>query len=234
MNRLLNRANSILIVAALAAVFAAASQAQSSSSTPAPAPAPDAAEQTKQPAQPANGTYISSDPLANVKYNNRYDLYVGLASGHIHAGPNLREGADLGGLDLSGSYWLTKRLGIEGSGRAYLGTSATTPAAGGPPYNESGVFVAQYMFLAGPEFLGPHNKHIALVGHALVGGAYGDFNKELGRGGSTTGPTGVAGFYDNQVALGGAFGGHIDLNRSPSWVFRITPSLLYTSPSPRD
>jgi hypothetical protein len=229
-NRLLNRANSFLIVAALAAVFAAASQAQSSSSTPAPAPAPapEAAAQTK-PTQPANGTYISSDPLANVRYDNKWDVSVGLASGHIHAGPNIREGADLGGLDLSGSYWLTKRLGIEGSGRAYLGTSGTPPAAGGPPYNESGVFVAQYMFLAGPEYLGPHNKHAAVVLHALVGGAYGDFNKELGRGGSTTGPTGVAGFYDNQVSLGGAIGGHIDLNRSPSWVFRITPDALLTA-----
>ncbi len=223
----MNRANSTLIVAALAAVFAAASQAQSSS-TSTPAPPPEATTPAQQPAQPANGVYISSDPLANVRYDNKYDVSVGLASGHIHAGPNLREGADLGGLDVSGSYWLTKRLGLEGSGRAYLGTSGTTPAAAGPPYNESGVFVAQYMFLAGPEFLGPHNKHIALIGHALVGGAYGDFNKELGRGGSKTGPTGVAAFYDNQVALGGAFGGHIDLNRSPRWVFRITPDALLT------
>ena len=35
-------------------------------------------------------------------------------------------------------------------------------------------------------------------------------------------------FYDNQVALGGAIGGHIDLNRSPRWVFRITPDALLT------
>jgi hypothetical protein len=232
-NRLLNRANSILIVAALAAVFAAASQAQSSSSStpapaPAPVPAPADAAQTQKPAPPPNGTYISSDPLSGVRYDNKWDVSVGLASGHIHAGPNIREGADLGGLDVSGSYWLTRRLGIEASGRAYLGTSGTTPAAGGPPYNESGVFVAQYMFLAGPEYLGPHNKHAAIVLHALAGGAYGQFNKELGRGGSTTGPTGVAGFYDNQVSLGGAFGGHIDLNRSPRWVFRITPDALLT------
>ncbi len=230
-NRLLNPATRTLLVAALAAVFAAASQAQSSS-TSTPAPAPDASAQGAQsgqrPAEPANGTYISSDPLAGVRYDNKWDVSVGLASGHIHAGPNLREGADLGGLDVSGSYWLTKRLGVEASGRAYLGTSGTTPAAAGPPYNESGVFVAQYMFLAGPEFLGPHNKHVALIGHALVGGAYGDFNKEIGRAGSTTGPTGVAAFYDNQVALGGAFGGHIDLNRSPRWVFRITPDALLT------
>jgi hypothetical protein len=60
----------------------------------------------------------------------------------------------------------------------------------------------------------------------LVGGAYGDFNSDLR--GNTPGPTGPAGFYDNQVGLGGAFGGHIDLNRSPNWVFRVTPDALLT------
>jgi len=232
----LNRATRTMIVAATAAVLTAALQAQttpqSSSSSSQAQPQSESQSQPKtqsqQPAISTNGTYIAIDPLAGVKYDNRWDVSVGLASGHIHAGPNLREGADLGGLDLSGSYWLTKRLGLEGSGRAYLGTSGTTPAAAGPPYNESGVFVAQYMFLAGPEYLGPHNKHAAVVLHALFGGAYGQFNKELGRGGSTTGPTGVAGFYDNQVALGGAIGGHLDLNRSAHWVFRISPDALLT------
>ena len=228
----MNRATRTMIVAATAAVFAAALQAQttpqSSSSSQAPQPQSQSQSQSQQPATNANGTYIAIDPLAGVRYDNRWDVSIGLASGHIHAGPNLREGADLGGLDLSGSYWLTKRWGLEGSGRAYLGTSGTTPAAAGPPYNESGGFVAQYMFLAGPEYLGPHNKHAAVIFHALFGGAYGQFNKEIGRGGSTTGPTGVAGFYDNQVALGGAIGGHIDLNRSAHWVFRITPDALLT------
>ena len=226
--RLLNPATRTLIVAAFAVVFTSAVHGQSGQ-------APTGQTQTDQSqtsptstAQPGNGTYVSSDPLAGVKYDNRWDVSVGLASGHIHAGPNLREGADLGGLDVSGSYWLTKHWGVEGSGRAYLGTSGTLPAAEAQPYKESGVFVAQYMFLAGPEYLWLHNKHAAVTFHGLVGGAYGDFNKEIGRAGSTTGPTGIAGFYDNQVALGGAFGGHIDLNRSPRWVFRITPDALLT------
>jgi hypothetical protein len=220
----LNSATRTLIVAACAAVFTAAVYGQTDQAqTPA-----QTGTQTPASPQTANGTYISSDPLAGVKYDNRWDVSVGMAYGHIHAGPTLREGANLGGLDVSGSYWLTKRWGVEGSGRAYLGTSGTTPAAAAAPYHETGVFVSQYMFLAGPEYLGPHNKHGAIILHALLGGAYGDFNKELGRGGSTTGPTGVAAFYDNQVALGGAIGGHIDLNRSPRWVFRITPDALLT------
>jgi hypothetical protein len=213
----LNSATRTLIVAALAAVSTAVLHGQT-----------ETAAQTAAQARPqsANGTYISSDPLAGVKYDNRWDVSVGMAYGHIHAGPNIREGANLGGLDLSGSYWLTKRWGIEGSGRGYLGSSGTTPAAAA--IGESGAFVGQYMFLGGAEYLGPHNKHAAIILHALGGGVYGDFNKELGRLGSTTGPTGIAGFYDNQMTYGGAFGGHIDLNRSAHWVFRVTPDVLLT------
>ena len=118
----MNLATRKLIVAVSAAVFAATVQAQ----TPSPAPAssqapaqapPQAPAQVQTQTQPtnANGSYIAIDPLAGVKYDNRWDVSVGLASGHIHAGPNLREGADLGGLDISGSYWLTKHFGLEAS-----------------------------------------------------------------------------------------------------------------------
>jgi hypothetical protein len=215
----LNLATRTLLAAACAAFsLSACGQAQNAQQPTQP---------PSQQSQPGNGTYVSSDPLAGVRYDNRWDLSVGLAYGHIHAGPTIREGANLGGLDVSGSYWLTKRWGIEGSGRGYLGTSGTTPAAS--VLGESGVFVSQYMFLGGAEYLGPHNKHIAVIPHALVGGAYGDFNRDLGRLGSATGPTGPAGFYDNQLAFAGAFGGHIDLNRSPQWVFRVTPDALLTT-----
>jgi hypothetical protein len=215
----LNRATRSLIVAALAAVLATISQAQTSSSSQSQAAPPT----QPQPTVSTNGTYISSDPLANVKYDNRWDVSLGMAYAHIHAGPNLREGANLGGIDLSGTYWLTKRWGVEGSGRGYLGTSGTAPNSD----NLSGLFVSQYMFMAGPEYLGPHNKHGAIILHALVGGAYGDFNTDLRN--NKVGPSGPAAFYDNQVAMGGAFGGHIDLNRSPNWVFRVTPDALLTT-----
>jgi hypothetical protein len=227
-----------LLVAALATAFAATLQAQ------APAPSQSTSSQSSSSssssgpavqanAQPTNvnGSYIAIDPLAGVKYDNRWDVSVGLASGHIHAGPNLREGADLGGLDISGSYWLSKHWGLEASGRGYLGTSGTTPAAA--EIGESGVFVAQYMFLGGVEYLGPHNKHAAIIPHALIGGAYADFNKEIDKtplipGQPVQGPGSPSGFYNNQFALGGAFGAHLDLNRSAHWVFRITPDALLT------
>lgn len=163
--------------------------------------------------------YIVVDPLALVRYDNRYDVSLGMAYDHIKAGPNLLQGSNLGGLNLSGSYWLAKHWAVEGTGRAYLGTSGAAPNI----YSISGPFVAQYLFAAGPEWLGPHNKHGALIAHALFGGAKGVFEKDL-RGQKPY----VVGFYNDQVAPAAIIGGHIDLNRSARWVFRVTPDAVIT------
>jgi hypothetical protein len=166
-----------------------------------------------------NGTYIAIDPLANVRYDNRYDVSLGMAYDHMKAGPTLLEGSNLGGLDLSASYWFAKHWAVEGSGRGYVGTSGAAPNK----VDINGPFVSQYLFVAGPEWLGPHNKHGALIAHALVGGAYGHFEQDL-RGSSPA----VVGFYNNQIAPGAIIGGHIDLNRTPNWAFRITPDAVIT------
>lgn len=167
-----------------------------------------------------NGTYIATDPLANVHYDNRWDISLGAAYGHIKAGPPpLLQGANLGGLDLSASYWFSKRWAVEGTGRGYLGTSGAAPN----DVQIDGPFVSQYMFAAGPEWLGPHNKHGAFIAHALFGGSYGNFQQDL-RGNSPS----VVGFFNNQLVPAAIIGGHIDLNRTPQLVFRITPDALYT------
>ena len=175
--------------------------------------------QDQRTTAPASPTYVSTNPLAGVRYDNRYDLSVGMAYDHMKAGPTLLQGSNLGGLDVSGSYWFSRHWAVEGSGRGYLGTSGTAPN----PYGISGPFVSQYFFVGGPEWLGPHNEHGALIAHALFGGAYGDFEKELqGR------PPSVVDFYSNQVSPAAIIGGHIDLNRTPRWVFRITPDAVMT------
>jgi hypothetical protein len=205
---------------ALCACTGAPMQAQSTSSssqsqpTQAPtAPNPDA--QT-----PQYGVYMPTDPLAKVRYDNRYDLSLGMAYDHMKAGPTLLQGSNLGGLDLSGSYWLTRKWGLQGSGRAYVGTSGAAPNA---PNNIKGPMVKQYFFVAGPEWLGPHNKHGAILAHLLVGGVYGNFEKDLlGQ------PASKFDFYYNQVAPAAIIGGHFDLNRSEHWVFRITPDAVMT------
>jgi hypothetical protein len=171
-----------------------------------------------------SGVYISSDPLANVRYDNRFDVSVGLAYDHMKAGPTLLQGSNLGGLDLSGTYWFSKHWGVEGSGRYYLGTSGTAPnsanSAGGAI---QGAFVSEFFATGGPEWLGPHNKHGAISAHALFGGVYGNFQQDL----LGQSPSVVA-FYNNQLAPAAIVGGHIDLNRSPRWVFRVTPDAVMT------
>jgi hypothetical protein len=166
-----------------------------------------------------NGTYIATDPLANVRYDNRFDLSLGMAYDHMKAGPNLLQGSNLGGIDLSASYWFSKHWAVEGSGRPYLGTSGAAPNT----VSINGPFVSEYFFTGGPEWLGPHNKHGALIAHLLVGGVYGNFQQDL-RGNSPA----VVGFYNNQIAPAAIIGGHMDLNRSAHWVFRITPDAVLT------
>lgn len=182
--------------------------------------------QGSTPQSPGNGAYVSIDPLANVHYDERYDASLGLAYDHLKAGPTLLQGSNLGGLDLSGSYWLTRHWAIEGSGRAYVGTSGAAPNSfvrNGRTESIQGPFVSQYLFVAGPEYLGPHNKHGALIAHAMFGGAYGKFEQDL-RGQ----PPSLVAFYNDQVAPAAILGGHFDLNRSAHWVFRVTPDAVIT------
>jgi hypothetical protein len=177
------------------------------------------AAQTTSAQTTGNGTYVVVDPLAGVRYDNRYDISVGLAYDHVKAGPTLLQGSNLGGLDISGSYWFSKHWAIEATGRPYVGTSG----AGVNSVGIQGPFISQYIFAGGAEWLGPHNKHGALIAHALVGGAYGDFEHDL-LGYSPA----LFDFYNNQIAPAAIIGGHMDLNRSPHWVFRITPDAIMT------
>ena len=85
----------------------------------------------------------------------------------------------------------------------------------------SGAMVKEYFFVGGAEWLGPHNEHGALIAHAMFGGVYGNFQKDLlGQ------PPAKFDFYNNQIAPAAIIGGHIDLNRSEHWVFRITPDAI--------
>ncbi|HEY6847714.1 MAG TPA: hypothetical protein VI320_16135 [Terracidiphilus sp.] len=191
-------------------------------------PHAQAQDQTQTPTQSTAGqpggigSYTVVDPLAGVRYDNRFDVSLGLAYDHMKAGPTLLQGSNLGGLDAMGSYWFSKHWGVEGSLRAYYGTSGAGPNTI-QPGGIMGPVVSQYFFTAGPEWLGPHNKHGALIAHVLVGGVYGDFQQDL-LGKSPM----LVDFYNNQLAPAAIIGGHMDLNRSPRWVFRITPDAVLT------
>jgi hypothetical protein len=79
------------------------------------------------------------------------------------------------------------------------------------------------MFLVGPEYRLKANEHAAMMLHAFVGGAYGDFTQGL-----NGVPPQSVGLFANQFTVAGAFGGSIDLNRSPRLVFRIAPDATMT------
>lgn len=206
---------SALFVAAALTVCAAtaSSQTSSSSQTPDQVAAPPA-QTTGQ------GTYIAINPLAGVRYDNKWAVSGAFAYQHIKAGPNVLQGANLGGFDVSGSRFLSNRWRLEGSVRGFYGTSGIGNVN---PVNQKGPFISEYLFTAGPEFLGPHNAHGAIYLHALAGGAYGNFEGGL-HGQNAQG----AGFYNNQIAPAAIVGGHIDLNRSARWVFRMTPDAVMT------
>ncbi len=194
-------------------------QSSSSQSQPTQAPSPQGPD-----AQNSNyGVYVQVDPLAKVRYDNRYDVSLGMSYDHMKAGPSLLQGANLGGLDASGSYWLTRHWGLIASGRGYVGTSGAAPNNVPTGGFIRGPMVKQYFFVGGVQALGPHNKHGAILAHAMFGGVYGNFQKDL-----LGLPPANFDFYYNQIAPAAIVGGSFDLNRSEHWVFRVTPDAVMT------
>jgi hypothetical protein len=164
---------------------------------------------------PPNPQLPAPAPLAGVRYDYPWEVYGGFAYSHFDAGPKLLQGANLGGFDARIVREFGTRWGVGANVRGYYGTTGVSPNCGsctgsGPNAGPiTGPFVSEHMFLAGPEYRLKANEHAAMMLHAFVGGAYGNFESGL-----------------NGVA--GAFGGSIDLNRSPRLVFRIAPDATMT------
>jgi hypothetical protein len=162
----------------------------------------------------------ANDTLAGVDYNYRYEVYGGFSYTHFNAWPNLLQGANLGGFSADGARFFTKKWAAAASVRGYYGTSGVVPN----DEHIQGPFVAQYMFMGGPEYRALSNKHASLTLHALFGGAYGQFDSDI-----APDTPAQLGLFSNQLAFGGAFGGAIDLNRSPRLAFRIQPEGTLTN-----
>ncbi|TCK75416.1 hypothetical protein C7378_0399 [Acidipila rosea] len=160
-----------------------------------------------------------NDTLNDVKYDYRWELYGGVAYSHFDAGPQLLQGANLGGFNVQASRFLTHRWAAMADVRGYYGTSGAQPN----PYGIIGPFVSEHMFLVGPQYRGPSNQHVSMTLHALFGGAYGDFQRALYDQNNHPVPPLAVGFFSNQLTWGSAIGGSIDLNRSPRLSFRISP-----------
>ena len=123
-------------------------------------PGPEASRAAAQPPTAGNGTYIAIDPLANVRYDNRLRRFAGHGlrphEGRAHPAAGVQPRRPRSHRLL----WFSKHWAVEGTGRGYVGTSGAAPNA---PDDIKGPFVSEYFFAAGPEWLGPHNKHGALL-----------------------------------------------------------------------
>ncbi|HEY1809380.1 MAG TPA: hypothetical protein VGG42_12505 [Acidobacteriaceae bacterium] len=179
---------------------------------------------------PPNPQLPPPAPLSEVRYNFPWEIYGGFAYSHFDAGPSLLQGANLGGFDARAIREFSPRWGAGVNVRGYYGTSGTTPNCGGCTGSGpnagpiTGPFVSEHMFLGGPEFRALSNEHASMMLHAFMGGAYGYFT-----GGLNGVPPESVGFFPNQWTWAGAFGGSIDLNRSPRLVFRIAPDATLTN-----
>lgn len=165
-----------------------------------------------------------NNALANVRYDYRWEIYGGFAYSHFNAGPDLVQGANLGGFDAQAARFFTPRWAVAANARGYYGTSGAAPNI----FGIHGPFVSEHMFLAGPEYRGPSNQHVSMLFHALFGGTYGYFNRGLQDQHGNPVPPASVGFFNNQFTWGSAIGGSIDLNRSPRLVFRISPDATLT------
>ena len=178
--------------------------------------------QNRAQAQYKQPVVAPSAPLSGVRYDNRWEVYGGVAYSHFNAGPQLVQGANLGGFNVEGARWFTTRWALVGSVRGYYGTSGTQPN----PYGIRGPFVSETLFLGGGEYRGPSNEHISTTIHALFGGGHGGFESALYDQNGNKVPPSAVGFFSNQVAFASALGGSIDLNRSPKLAFRVAPEAI--------
>jgi hypothetical protein len=168
-------------------------------------------------------------PAAPVTYDNKYELYGGLNFMNFKAGENLPKRMNLGGAEISGTYWLTPRLGITADYRGEAGTTQVFPNAG--IYGIHRPLVYMNMGLGGVQWRGPRNQHAAINYHAYGGIANGVFDAGTQGAGpgnvfSATQNAQLVGLYSNHNAALIAVGGSLDMNRSKNWAIRLSPDLI--------
>jgi hypothetical protein len=159
-------------------------------------------------------------PAAPVTYDNRYELYGGLNFMNFQAGQQLPKRMNLGGGELLGTYWLTKKLGLSADYRIDAGT---TPVFANPYVNNRPLVYMQIGML-GAQYRGPKNQYVALSYHAYGGVGAGTFTYSLKDAPPDFRP--VIGLYTNRVKPMAALGASLDFNRSKNWAIRISPDLI--------
>jgi hypothetical protein len=175
---------------------------------------------TTAPTQAPRSTMSKIGPAAPVTYDNRYELYGGLNFMNFQGGQSLPKRMNLGGGELLGTYWLTKKLGLSADYRIDAGT---TPVFANP-YVNNRPLVYMNIGMLGAQYRGPKNQYVALNYHGYFGVGAGVFDYSL----KDVPPEfrGEIGLYTNRVKPMAALGGSLDFNRSKNWAIRISPDLI--------
>jgi hypothetical protein len=162
-----------------------------------------------------NGKLAAAAP---VTYGNKWEFYGGINLMTFQAGQALPKRMNLAGVEVLGTYWVTKRVGI---GAEYRGEAGTTPVQANPYTTRPLVYMNMGLF--GAQVRGPKNQHAALNFHAYGGVANGVFNTSTG---NIPAQYANVGLYTNKTAPIGAVGASVDFNRSKRLAIRLSPDLM--------
>lgn len=183
-------------------------------------------------------TAAALGPGRGPSYQNRWDLYGGLAFANGQAGQNLPQRFNMGGGEGQFTWWVPghfdNKLGISADYRYGAGT---TPVFRNPIYNRP--LVMEHIFAGGAQWRGPRNRYVAINYHAFAGAAYGIFDRTMNQypkppspyaacaGEQTTAQLGNVGMYCNGMAPWGAVGGSLDFNQGQKFAVRLAPDLTF-------
>jgi hypothetical protein len=160
-----------------------------------------------------------------VTYANRYELFGGLNFMNFQAGQDLPKRMNMGGGELLGTYWLTKRLGLSADYRIDAGTTPVRPSL----FVSNRPLVYMNIGMLGAQWRGPKNQYAALSYHAYGGVGAGIFDyslKDLPPYSGPLSPRGQTGLYTNRVKPMAAIGASVDFNVSKKMAVRLSPDLI--------
>ena len=157
----------------------------------------------------ANAQVTATAPVAELpQYDNRWDLYGGFQYSHFNPSPARSFPANnLLGWNGTATAYFRPIWGISGSLRGLYGNIDV-------PTNQYGITsprMAETLFLFGPTFRFRRRENSAVGAHILIGGTYGNFDKDF--------PSGIepqqVGVYNDKLAFAAAVGASYDYNLSP-------------------
>jgi hypothetical protein len=149
------------------------------------------------------------------QYNNRWEVYGGAQYSHFNPGPGRNiQANNLLGWNGTATVYFRPVWGIEASARGLYGDMSVPENAYNVP---SSPRMSENLFLFGPTFRLFRRENYAAGLHALVGAAYGSFDKDFPQGVQPN----LVGIYNNKLALGGAVGWWTDYNVSSKLAVRV-------------